>query len=140
MQYFIFLRQSSNGRLGWPVRRSHASASALTQDRFAAQCVLIQVRHTDQTITDRCLSGHTSEKVKVSVKFQCKHKSLSPYIKDERLCAFRYPSRYFLPSLRFLAQRALASRESFFLAARLIVGLVPLACTATLFVGTSARR
>jgi hypothetical protein len=35
-------------------------------------------------------------------------------------------SRYFLSSLRFLAQRALASRESFFLAARLIVGLVPL--------------
>src|SRR4029077_16310020 len=68
----------------------NASASALTQDRFAAQCVLIQVRHTDQTITDRYLSGHFAE-VKVSVKFQCKHKSLSPYIKDERLCAFRYP-------------------------------------------------
>src|SRR6266478_8774278 len=51
-----------------------------------------------------------------------------------------FGSRYFLSSLRFLAQRALASRESFFLAARLIVGLGPLTCTTALLVGTSARR
>src|SRR6266481_7351401 len=89
-----------------------------------------------------------------------KQGSLSLYIKDERLCAFphilisharsesrlktsagwNYRSRYFFSYLRFLAQRALASRESFFLAARLIVGLVPLTCTAALLVGTSARR
>src|SRR6266446_9406768 len=89
-----------------------------------------------------------------------KQGSLSPYIKDERLCAFphilisharsesrlkpsagwNYCSRYFFSSLRFLAQRALASRESFFLAARLIVGLVPLTCIAAFLVGTSARR
>src|SRR5260370_28494707 len=108
----------------------------ITGDRFAAECVLVRVRHADKTITDRCLSGHFGE-----VQCQYKHKSLSPYI-DERLCAFRYPSRYFLSSLRFLAQRALASRESFFRAARLIVGLVPLtlACTAALLVGSSARR
>jgi len=42
-------------------------------------------------------------------------------------------SRYFFSSLRFLAQRALASSESFFLAARLIVGLVPLTCPAALW-------
>jgi hypothetical protein len=44
----------------------NASASALTQDRFAAQCVLIQVRHTDQKITDCCLSGHFGEGESVS--------------------------------------------------------------------------
>jgi len=81
-----------------------------------------------------CLAPVTGE---VSVET----KRASHPIKDERLCAFRYPSRYFLSSLRFLAQRALASRESFFLAARLIVGLVPLTYTpATLLVGVSARR
>ena len=36
----------------------NGSASALTQDRFAARWVLIRVRHTDQTITDRYLSRH----------------------------------------------------------------------------------
>src|SRR4029077_20875361 len=44
----------------------NASASALTQDRFAAQCVLIQVRHRDQTITDRYFSGHFGEGESVS--------------------------------------------------------------------------
>src|SRR5258708_18571216 len=107
----------------------------ITGYRFAAECGLVRVRHADKTITDRYLSRHFGE-----VKCQYKHKSHSPYTKGERLCAFRYPSRYFLSSLRFLAQRALASRESFFLAARLIVGLVPLTCTAVLLVGSSARR
>src|SRR5216684_3629204 len=91
----------------------------------------------DKTITDRYFSGHFGE-VKVSVKVSAEtQEPLTLHIKDERLCAFRYPSRYFLSSLRFLAQRALASRESFFLAARLIVGLVPLTAAALLVCGAA---
>src|SRR6266404_3733148 len=112
----------------------------ITGYRFAAECVLIRVRHADKTRNTE--ASH-------------------PIYKDERLCVFpvssshmrgaveesktsaggTYRSCYFLSSLRFLAQRALASRESFFLAARLIVDLVPLTRTAAaLLVGTSARR
>ncbi len=136
---------------------AHGSAYALASfkdallgsHRIKLRCFLKVLRHScalrramrsdpgaDKTITDRYFSGHFGE-VKVSAETQ---EPLTLHIKDERLCAFRYPSRYFLSSLRFLAQRALASRESFFLAARLIVGLVPLTCTAALLVGTSARR
>src|SRR5258706_2542596 len=44
---------------------------------------------------------------------------------------------FFASSLRFLAQRALASRESFFLAAKLIVGLVALTVAAVLVWGAA---
>jgi hypothetical protein len=44
---------------------------------------------------------------------------------------------FFASSLRFLAQRALASRESFFLAAKFIVGLVALTVAALLVWGAA---
>src|SRR5216683_3064126 len=112
----------------------------ITGYRFAAECVLIRVRHADKTRNTE--ASHPKYKDERLCVFRVSSSQMRGAVKELKTSAGRnYGSRYFLPSLRFLAQRALASRESFFLAARLIVGLVPLTCTAAaLLVGTSARR